>query len=155
MLVCAEQELTTPLSKLSFLASKMGVSRAEADSKHAADSSVGGDLVRRRISGKSFDVTMSDRSAQVLHDADLKERTEKTALQLLPLSVASANVNTWYPKHELPSYGRLGSELMYSKVQPLELAFDECECHVVDVQESRAKSWCAQRRQIPHVAFCC
>ena len=54
--------------------------------------------------------------------------------------MASANVNTLYPKQELTSYGRLGSELMFSKVQALELAFDECECHVVDVQEGRAKS---------------
>ena len=50
-LVCAEQEMTTPLSKLSSLALKMGVSHAEAGSKHAAGSSVGGDLVRRRRAG--------------------------------------------------------------------------------------------------------
>ena len=69
-LVCAEQEMTTPLSKLSSLASKMGVSHAEAGSKHAAGSSVGGDPVRRRISGTLPDVTMSDPSAQVFHDTD-------------------------------------------------------------------------------------
>ena len=36
--------------------------------------------------------------------------------QLLSLSAASANVNTLYPKRELTSYGRLGSEVMYSTI---------------------------------------
>ena len=63
--------------------------------------------------------------------------------------MASANVNTWYPKHELTSYGRLGSELMYSKVQALELAFDECEYHIVVVQEGTAKS-CGVREGVKY-----
>ena len=66
-LVCAEQEMTTHLSKLSSLASKMGVSHAEAGSKHAAGSSVGGDLgakahfrnIARRHNVRSFSASFS------------------------------------------------------------------------------------------------
>ena len=36
------------------------------------------------------------------------------SFQLLSLSAASANVNTLNPKQESTSYGRVGSELMYS-----------------------------------------
>ena len=91
----------------------MGVSHAEVGSKHAAGSSVGGDPVRRRISGTLPDVTVSDPSAQVFHDTDFSHAASSS-------ECGFGECDTLYPKQELTSYGRLGSELMYSKVQALE-----------------------------------
>ena len=78
---CAEQEMTTPLAKLSSLAPQC-VPSAESGAKHAANTNVGGDPVRRRLFGKSLtaDVNMSDPSSQVFHDSDLQELTDQTAL---------------------------------------------------------------------------
>ena len=44
-------------------------------------------------------------------------------------------MNTLYPKHELTSYGRLGSDLMFSNMRTLDLAFNESNCQALGVHE--------------------
>ena len=55
------------------------------------------------------------------------------------LSIATANVNTLLPWEEATTYGKIGGkELLLSKVQLLEYEFDECQLHIVGVQEGRS-----------------
>ena len=129
--MCAEQDMTTHLSKLSFPCRRWFGTRRRLEcwKRHGAKAYF------RKIAERHY-----VRSFRAICSHRLERADGVDSSQLIPLAVASANVNTLYPKQKLTSYGRVGFELMYQKVQALELAFDECECHVVGVQEGRAKS---------------